>query len=98
MMLPRYQCSCPDYQKRAAKNPNSPYFNEQINRDWSNSNAGLEPGQYCKHIWATILAEGMLKEVGVPNDPAIPEVERRSSGTHSPRLQSDITKGDYFGI
>lgn len=91
-------CNCPDFQKRAARNPNSPYLNEQISRDWSFSNAGVDPGDFCKHIWATILAEGMLKEVGIPDDLAIPQVERKKPKNLTPRLQSDITKGDYFGM
>ncbi len=93
----KYFCNCPDFQKRAAKNPNSPYLAENIGRDWSNSNAGLEPGQYCKHIWGAILAEGKLKEIGIPSDLAIPIVERKKPNNLTPRLQSDVTRGDYFG-
>lgn len=97
MALIQLVCNCPDAQKRAAKNPNSFYLAENIGRDWSYSNAGIDPDQLCKHSWAVILASGRLKEIGIPNDPAIPHVERKTTKTLTPRLQSDISKGDYFG-
>jgi len=32
--------------------------NENYSRNWTGSNAGTDPGQWCKHIWAVVLYRG----------------------------------------
>lgn len=88
-------CSCPDFQKRALKNLYSPYLSNQVDRNWQYSHAGIETGQYCKHIWATLISKNLLDQVEIPNDLRIPE---------SPQLPKqynivgsvDIRRGDKF--
>lgn len=96
MPLPQFRCSCPDFTKKAPKNPNSPYLNEEIDRNWSLSQAGAKG--WCKHIWASALAEGLLDQVELPNDPRIPEVTATARRQYGSRLQGDARRGDYFGV
>lgn len=93
-----YSCNCPDFTKRASKNPNAQSLSEQIDRNWSNSDAGVDPGQFCKHIWAAILAEGKLNEVAIPTDLPMPEALQPSNRIYPERLQAKRSRGHYFGV
>jgi hypothetical protein len=50
---PRWSCTCPDFTKKQAALMVSPYASEQVDRDWSTSNAGTDSD--CKHIIAAKL-------------------------------------------
>lgn len=88
-------CNCPDFTKRKAKNLYSPYLSNQIDRSWEYSNAGVDPGQYCKHIWQTLISKNLLDQIEIPNDPRIPEspqVQRQYNTNYG----SDARRGDRF--
>lgn len=93
-----YRCSCPDFTKRANKNPNAQSLSEQIDRNWINSNAGIQPDQYCKHIWSAILAEGKIDEIEIPTDLEIPKAPNPSTRVYPERLQANSKRGHYFGV
>ncbi|MGL5922136.1 hypothetical protein [Chroococcidiopsis sp.] len=93
-----YSCNCPDFTKRASKNPNAQSLSEQVDRNWSNSDAGVDPGKFCKHIWAAILAEGKLDEFPIPIDVAIADPPQPSTQIRPERLQSIRRRGHYFGV
>lgn len=93
----KYYCNCPDFTKKADKNPSGNSLSELIDRNWQLSNAGVEPGRFCKHIWATLILEKRLDEVGIPKDPAI----ERIPPPHLPKFNdadAHPKKGDYFGF
>lgn len=55
---PAKQCTCPDWQKKAETLPQSPYFSEHVDRDWTESRAGApDPPHECKHMIAAALLE-----------------------------------------
>lgn len=70
----KVKCNCPDFIKRLNANPGARSPSNFNDRDWSDSDAGVTPGMYCKHIWAAIIADGRLGEVGVPKDYPIERV------------------------
>lgn len=93
-----YSCNCPDWLKRASKNPNASSLSNQIDRSWENSDAGVDPGQYCKHIWSAILAEGKLEDFPIPTDVPMPEAPQPSNRIYPERLQANRKRGHYFGV
>jgi hypothetical protein len=60
------ECDCPDFAKKQRAIVTSKFQSEQIDRDWSATDAG---SQTCKHIIATKLYRG--EAVPVPNDPPL---------------------------
>lgn len=63
-----YACTCPDFTKSRAALVDSSYSSEQVDTDWTTSNAGADGD--CKHIWATKLIRG---EAGnAPTDVPLP--------------------------
>lgn len=61
-----FECQCPDFTKRQAANPSDRY--RPAARNWQYSSAGVKPGQWCKHIWATVINNGWLDLVDIPTD------------------------------
>lgn len=59
----KLQCNCPDFTKKQSMLINSDYESEWAQRDWSDSNAGVKEGQYCKHIYSVLIARGELEDV-----------------------------------
>lgn len=51
-------CTCPDWQKKADKFPQSPYLSEHIDRNWEESDAGApDPPRECKHMIAAAIVD-----------------------------------------
>jgi hypothetical protein len=76
-MVKRYQCTCPDYQAIAPKNPSASANSELYTRDWRKGFDGVVAnGGICEHIYAVLRKTGQLKEYGIPADivtPPLPE-------------------------
>lgn len=65
-------CDCPDFQKSATFIVNTQAFTKSYTRSWKDSNAGVNPGQYCKHCWNTLLVRGEITKDMIPSDVPIP--------------------------
>jgi hypothetical protein len=63
-----YSCTCPDFTKSRSALVDSSYSSEQVDADWTTSNAGADGD--CKHIWATKLIRGEVESV--PTDVPLP--------------------------
>jgi len=57
-----FKCDCPDYTKAQKPSLNSVYNSEQVDRDWTSSEAGCDQEQGCKHINGTKLFLGLPVE------------------------------------
>lgn len=89
-----FTCQCPDFTKRQRGNVNSKYESNQVGRNWSSSNAGTREGQWCKHIWATIINNGWLELVEVPKDYKTEEPQRVRKSRAAQNLSTN--RGDTF--
>lgn len=89
-----FTCQCPDFTKRQRGNVNNKYESNNVSRDWSNSSAGTREGQWCKHIWATIINNGWLDLVEVPKDYATEEPQRYVKSTAARNFATN--RGDSF--
>ena len=68
----RITCDCPDFQKSATFIINTQAFSKSYTRSWKDSGAGIDPGQYCKHCWATLRVRGEITPDMIPTDVPIP--------------------------
>lgn len=72
----KYFCNCPDFVKKQSFLINSNYESQLVTRDWSNTNAGIDEGQYCKHIFAVRMLRGELPKSEIPTDIPIPKTDK----------------------
>jgi hypothetical protein len=94
-MPSNYSCNCPDYTKKQTFLINSTSFSHSYTRDWSDTNGGVNPGQYCKHIWSVKLLLGDVKESEIPRDVPVPVPTREEKEGDKERYQPGY-RGNSF--
>lgn len=90
----KYSCTCPDYTQRQSQLFNSNYESQWANRDWSDTNAVLKQGGFCKHIYSVLIARGELQDV--PKDIPYSSAEESESPSKI-RYQQGYTGHDFNG-
>lgn len=91
-----YRCNCPDFTKQQSFLINSPYESYLETRDWSDSNAGVDRGQYCKHIWAVRLLRGEVPAGDIPFDVPIEKTPQGSQLDNSQEIYQQGYGGHDF--
>lgn len=92
----RYSCSCPDFVKKQSFLINSNYDSQLVTKDWSNSNAGIDEGKYCKHIFAVRILRGELPKSEIPTDIPIPKTDKYNEGDNMAQRYQDGYNGHDF--
>lgn len=94
----KYFCNCPDAIKKQSFLINSNYDSQLITKDWSNTNAGVNEGQYCKHIFAVRILRGELPKSEIPTDIPIPKTDKYDEVDNLPeRYQEGYNGHDFNG-
>jgi hypothetical protein len=93
----RYFCSCPDFTKQQSFLLNSTFESHLETRNWSDSGAGVDEGQYCKHIWAVKLMRGEVSKSEIPTDIPLAPTERESEVVSKERYKQGYGGNDFSG-
>lgn len=64
----KYKCNCPDFARVREALPYGQTEYQQLDHDWSSSNAGVKSGFPCKHIWNLMILKGEVSEDMIPSD------------------------------